>query len=250
MTISTAWSAPRRLACAIAITTATLPLSSPVALAADMAVAPRPAGVAISPWTGFYIGVHGGGGRGVTGIEDPDFNITYTHLDIVTRGWLAGAQVGADWQFGSLVVGGQLDAAWASLAGNGLGDVASPIAPVAVEIRALATGTGRAGYAIGNFLGYAKGGLAWANIQITPAAGTINPLEVNHQRTGWTVGAGLEMLVLGNLSALLEYDFIDFGPGSVSLGTLRTPSIVNHQLHLLKFGLNLRFNDGPVAARY
>jgi outer membrane immunogenic protein len=213
----------------------------------------RPPAVASPLWTGFYIGVHGGGGWGTSGLEDPDFQITYSHLDVRSSGWLAGAQVGADWQFGSFVVGGQLDAAWASVKGSATGDGSSGfLNPVAAEFRALATGTGRVGYATGNFLGYAKGGLAWANIdfQSGTEGGPGLPIDVNHQRTGWTVGAGLEMLVLGNLSALVEYDFIDFGPASISLGTRRTPSIVDHQLHLLKLGLNWRFNGDYLVARY
>ena len=254
MTISLVHTARRRLAYAVAIaaTAATLPLFAPPALAADMLVQPRQPVAARPLWTGFYIGVHGGGGWATSTLNDPDFQITYTSLSVKSSGWLAGAQVGADWQFGSIVVGGELDASWANINGNATSNLTSPYAAVSAEFRALATGTGRVGYAAGNFLGYAKGGLAWANIDFKTAADAPPPqqIDVNHQRTGWTVGAGLEMLVLGNLSAKAEYDFIDFGPAAINLGTRRTPSSVGHQLHLVKLGLNWRFNGDTLVARY
>jgi outer membrane immunogenic protein len=245
MTDSIACSA--RLACtaAIAATLATLPLSSS-ALAADM---PPPAPVAaVSQWTGFYIGIHGGGGWGRSGLEDPDFNITYQPITMDSRGALAGAQVGANWQFGSFVIGGELDASWASIKGSvPLDNIFNGLS---VQYQALATATGRVGYATGNFLGYAKGGVAWANVDYKTFTGTPFTLDVDHQRTGLTAGAGVEMALLSNLSARLEYDYIYFGANSISLGTRRNPSNVDHELHLLKLGVNWRFSGDYLTARY
>ena len=66
---------------------------------------------------------------------------------------------------------------------------------------------------------------------------------------GLTAGAGLEMALLRNLSAKLEYDFIYFGADAINLGTKRNPSNLDHQLHLLKLGLNWRFNGDYLLAR-
>src|SRR5262249_37808814 len=145
--------------------------------------------------------------------------ISNTTVTVKSSGALAGAQMGANWQFGSIVVGGELDASWANIKGSLAGDpVTFPQSGLSPEFRALATGTGRVGYATGSFLGYAKFGLAWANIDFTYGLARGGPfvVEVDHQRTGLTAGAGLEMALLGNLSARLEYDFIYFGQASIN----------------------------------
>jgi len=252
MTISVARSARHWLAYAviIAATAAALPLSTPSAIAADMLAPPRPSAVTSPLWTGFYIGVHGGGGWGSSRVQDPDFQVTYFPARVKSSGGLAGAQVGANWQFGSIVVGGEIDASWANVKGSiAPDDPTSILSDLSAEFRALATGTGRVGYATGNVLGYAKAGFAWANIDFKSALNTPFPIDVNHQRSGLTAGAGLEMALLGNLSARLEYDFIYFGEASISLGSRRNPSNVDHQLHLLKLALNWRFNGDYLLAR-
>jgi outer membrane immunogenic protein len=252
MTLSIRRSARLGLASVFAIAAiAATSLSTSSADAADMAVAPRaPVAVAAPLWSGFYIGVHGGGGIANSRLQDPDFQITYFPAYIRATGYLAGGQVGANWQIGNIVVGGELDLSWANLKGNTIGDVFSPISPLSAKYNALATGTARIGYAMGNVLGYAKGGVAWANIDYTSAAGTPFPNDVNHQRSGLTAGAGVEVMLFGNLSAKAEYDYLYFGPDTISLGTRRTPSSLQHQLHIGKLGLNWRFGNDAVVARY
>jgi outer membrane immunogenic protein len=250
MTISIPGLGRLRLACAAAIATlTTLPLSTFSSVAADMPAQPSPAAVAAPLWTGFYIGLHGGGGWGRSRLEDPDFQITYQPAYVDSRGALAGAQMGANWQFGNVVVGGELDASWSSVKGSTAPDPAFFLSGLAVQYQALATGTGRVGYAAGNWLGYVKGGVAWANIDFKSGTATAN-IDVDHQRTGLTAGAGVEMALLGNLSARLEYDYIYFGAAAIALGTRRNPSNVEHELHLLKLGLNWRFSGDYLVARY
>jgi outer membrane immunogenic protein len=250
MTISIARAARVRLAYAAAIvaTLTTLPLSSS-AVAADIPVPSSAQVAAVSQWTGFYIGLHGGGGWGHSRLEDPDFQITYQPVNVDSRGALAGAQVGANWQFGNAVIGGELDVSWSSIKGSTPPDPAFFLSGLAVQYQALVTGTGRVGYAAGNLLGYVKGGLAWANVDFKSATATAN-IDVDHQRTGLTAGAGIEMALLGNLSARVEYDYINFGEAAIQLGTRRNPSNVDHELHLLKLGLNWRFSGDYLVARY
>ena len=242
----------RRFASAVAIACllAILPLSSFSAEAADMPAKIGAPVVAAPLWTGFYIGVHGGGGQGSSHVEDPDFQLTFLPQSVRSRGALAGVQVGADWQFGNLVVGGELDAAWTSIKGTLAPDPAVFLSGLSVHYQALATATGRAGYAAGNVLGYVKGGVAWANVDFKSALGSPNTIDVDHQRTGLTAGAGLEVLLVGGLSARAEYDYIYFGAASIALGTRRNPSNVDHDLHLVKLGLNWRFSGDYLTARY
>jgi outer membrane immunogenic protein len=253
MTTSIARSLSRWLACAAvtAATAAGLPASVPSALAADMPAQARPAVVVAAPlWTGFYIGIHGGGGWASTHLSDPSLMVFFETKIINSSGPLGGVQVGANWQFGNVVVGGEIDASWASLKGS--------VAPGAIafsgydlHFRALATGTGRVGYAAGAWLSYVKAGIAWADLEQTNAAGTVSSRGVPHTRTGVTAGAGLEWAFWRNLSAKLEYNFIYFGESAIAIGSPRDPGNSDHMLHLVKAGLNFRFGGGDaVVARY
>ena len=245
MTISILRLARRCIAHAAAIAALGLPLS---AVAADFPVQPGPAAVQRPLWTGFYIGVQGGGGWATSRLVDPHFDISFTAVTISSSGWEAGAQVGADWQFGNMVVGGELDALGASIKGSATnlgGSVGALATGVSQDYRALLTGTGRVGYAAGSYLGYIKAGIAWANIDSQSGIGATGPgvpIDVDHQRTGLTAGGGLEMALIGNLSARLEYDFIYFGTSSINLGS-KLPVNVDHQIHLATLGLNWRFSE-------
>ncbi len=61
---------------------------------------------------------------------------------------------------------------------------------------ALATVTGRLGYAANNWLLYGKGGVAWADEEAsntTTNAGVVTDRNSGSEtRTGWTIGAGVE----------------------------------------------------------
>jgi outer membrane immunogenic protein len=248
------------MACAVAAVAqivtllATSALSTPPAVAADMTVPPPPV-VARPLWSGFYIGLQGGWGGGSTRITDPTMSITFQQLSYMTSGPLYGAQMGADWQFGNFVVGGELEAVAATIKGNSAFDPAFAISGFASKFRTLATGTGRAGYAFGNFLAYGKFGVAWADIELTYNLFSIRPTVLDHSRTGIVGGAGLEWMLIANLSARLEYDFIYLGAASMNLGgrspQFLGPQSVDHTLQVVKAGLNFRFGGGDyVVARY
>jgi len=143
---------------------------------------------------------------------------TYQQISYGLSGPLFGAQLGADWQFGNFVVGGELEAVAATIKGNSAFDPAFAISGFASKFRTLATGTGRAGYAFGNFLAYGKFGVAWADIELTYNLFSIRPTVLDHSRTGIVGGAGLEWMLIANLSARLEYDFIYLGAASMNLG--------------------------------
>src|SRR5216684_2534624 len=69
----------------------------------------RPA-VVIFRWTGVYIGAHLGGGQGYKGeivTTFPYAQLTFAPLpvSISPRGWLAGGQLGANYQIDSWVIG-------------------------------------------------------------------------------------------------------------------------------------------------
>ncbi|MCP3460287.1 outer membrane beta-barrel protein [Bradyrhizobium sp. CCGUVB23] len=123
---------------------------------------------ALWSWTGGYIGVHGGGGYGRTSFSDP-----YGPLidgDIVkTPAFLAGGQIGYNWQANGWVFGAELDASRAVSDGTNSclafsGNVV--IATCNAGPNVFVTGTARVGYAFGpqgQTLAYIKAGVAWQN---------------------------------------------------------------------------------------
>jgi outer membrane immunogenic protein len=255
MTTSIRLSSSRRLACAVVVaaTAAALPASIPSAVAADMPAQVRPVAVAQPLWTGFYFGAHGGGAWGSSRFVDPSFNNAFDPVTIKSNGALAGAQLGANWQFGNIVVGGELDASWTSVKGS------SPVDPFfgptrsgfSNKVRAMATATGRVGYASGAWLGYVKGGVAWADIETTFLTQAPQPEVVPHHRTGITGGAGLEVAFWRNLSAKVEYNAMYFGSQSLSSSRFPMgPPNLDHLFHVVKGGLNVRFGGDYLAARH
>ncbi len=251
MTISIVRSARRRIAAAAALAAAGLLLGTLSATAADMPVQPRPPVVERPLWTGFYVGVHGGGGWGSSSLIDPSYQVAYNPVTVNSSGWLVGGQVGANWQFDHIVIGAELDASGSLIKGRTDPDPTFFFSGFQADFRALATGTGRVGYAAGRFLGYAKFGLAWANIDFqsglgVPVPNPGTPLDVDHQRSGLTAGAGLEVAIFGPLSAKVEWDYIYFGQSSIAVGDSKlgmSPPELSHQLNLVKAGLNWRFSD-------
>jgi outer membrane immunogenic protein len=253
MTTSIARSLSRRLACAAvtAAAAAGLPAFAPSASAADMPAQARPQPVVKPLWTGFYFGVHGGGGWASTHVSDPSLQILSQIARIDASGPLAGGQIGANWQFGNIVVGGEIDVSWASVRGTRSPEPGFPFSGFETNFRALATGTGRVGYAAGSWLGYAKAGIAWADLEFSYRVGNPPTFGVPHTRTGVTAGAGVEVAFWRNLSAKVEYNFVYFGDNSVAIGSNRDSGNADHMLHLLKAGLNMRFGGGDyVVARY
>ena len=156
------------------------------------------------------------------------------------EGFLGGAQIGFNWQTGAFVFGIEGDWSWT----NADGSAAIPGAIVNVEHNWYGTATARVGYAVDNWLWYVKGGAAWMDADYS-----IGGVSSGDTRTGWTVGTGLEWALGPNWSAKLEYNYLDFGNERIA-----APIGVDAdtQAHLVKLGLNYRFDwgKGPVTARY
>jgi outer membrane immunogenic protein len=216
------------------------------------AVVPPP----VINWTGLYIGVEGGGGWGRDNWFYPT-PVTFTNHNI--SGGVAGGVIGYNWQapgtnwvFG---VEGNLD--WAHLSGSGT----CPTATFSCysNLDSLFTATGRIGYAWSSALLYVKGGGAWTrdNDRVyTIATGALFSSS-NNDRSGYTVGAGLEYMFAPNWSAKIEYDYADFGTSHMQLitpaGAIDTAggTDVRLSVNTVKAGINYHFNwASPVVAKY
>ncbi|QWG20627.1 outer membrane beta-barrel protein [Bradyrhizobium sediminis] len=241
------------------------------ASAADMAVKARPV-VAPAPvfsWTGFYIGVHGGGAW-----FDKAWAAPLTPLNIAGgcpgcpisvgghtgSSWLAGAQAGFNYQTGMWVLGVEVDGSWTDLRGSNANALAPALLRNNSETRAFATAAGRVGIAANRALFYVKGGGAWADdtFFVSSAAAPNVPLQLSDStRWGWMVGVGVEYAFTNNWSVKAEYNHLDFGTHTETLQPQPNCACaafqydVRQTVDLVKVGLNYRFGwAGPVVAKY
>jgi len=105
--------------------------------------------------------------------------------------------------------------------------------------------TARFGYAADRWLFYVKGGVAWASDSYSVTGtftGTPFDFEGLDLRFGWTAGGGVEWAFSDLWSARLEYDYYQFGNGSVlmsdSTNVLSGPVNVKQSVQTVKAGLN------------
>jgi outer membrane immunogenic protein len=189
------------------------------AYAADFIVkAPVPAPVS---WTGFYIGVNGGGASGTSDWTFPRTGALSNHN---TSGGLVGGTLGFNWQFPAThwVLGAEADWDWASISGDT--NCPNPRYLCQSKLGDLGTARARLGYAAyDHFLFYGTGGLAWGSDQIQttwlPTGVSAGSTGV---RTGWTAGAGVEYAFWGpltGLSAKVEYLHYDLGGATTTVST-------------------------------
>ena len=203
--------------------------------AADLQRAPPPvmptkAPPFVSPvldWTGFYVGVNGGGGWG------------HSWSDLTggvhTSGGVVGGTAGYNAQFGSWVLGLEGDLDWSDVGGT---SNAAGCPGCGVQNDWLGTARGRVGYAFGNFLPYVTGGLAVGDVNATAPGFT----GQTNTQIGWAAGAGAEYALSRNWSAKLEYLHVDLGrfDCNVNCGGTPTDNVSSHE-NLVRGGINFRF---------
>lgn len=245
----------RVLLSAAMITVAAVP-----GFAADIPMKAPVAAPVIAPvmnWSGFYIGLDGGGTWGKAQITHSSFVpapglafpvdaaalATATSPDLRLDGWTFGGHVGYNWQFSSnWLVGLEADISYFRLRGNSSGIFPFPstlpgglLGPPTLTFSTatsfstdwLFTVRPRLGIILGDsLLAYATGGLAVTNEKVAQTAvavmGTVNA-AIDETRVGWVVGGGLEYALSRNWSIRAEYLHLDFGTASGS-GNIVVPS--------------------------
>jgi outer membrane immunogenic protein len=229
--------------------------------------APPPA-VVIFTWTGFYFGAHGGGGWGHKDETGTSYNflsgtVTPAPFGVDVSGWLAGGQIGAQYQAGSWVFGAEADASGSNLTGSSACASTSvsagplPAANCSVKVVGLGTIAGRMGVALDRVLVYGKGGAAWVNDKYdltSPNLALLPTFGGNETRWGWMVGAGVEYAFFDNWSAKVEYNYMGFHTSTPqftdSTGQFFLNTSIQQQLHVVKAGINYRWGWAPVGVRY
>jgi outer membrane immunogenic protein len=231
------------------------------ASAADLAARPytkAPVAVAtIYNWSGFYIGINGGGASSrncwdlntVLGVAIP---VTAEGCHNATGG-LVGGQVGYRWQSASWVFGLEAQGDWANLKGSNTSSPAA-LAPLVnqTKIDALGLFTGQVGYAWNNVLWYVKGGAAVTHAKYDGLFGGVVIDSASETRWGGAVGTGIEFGFAPNWSVAIEYDHLFMGSRNNSFTVLG----VNDRIDRIKQDVDMgtvRVNytfGGPVVARY
>jgi outer membrane immunogenic protein len=211
-------------------TTALIALGMAPATAADLAKRPYTkapaAAIAINNWTGFYVGAMGGYAQENTSGANE------------ISGGFAGGTLGYNWQTGNFVLGVEADGAWADV-GARVGNPA--IAAVETRIRSMGTVRGRVGYAFDQVLVYGTGGYAWADNRITLSALNVS-ISDSQLHSGWTVGAGVEVMFAPKWSVKAEYLYRSFDSQTYFAG-IAPPGLASGTINLnsVQVGVNYHF---------
>jgi outer membrane immunogenic protein len=196
------------------------------ATAADMPVKAAPPPPPPFTWTGYYVGLNGGGLWGETtgNFAAPAFTAFPWQNDI-SQG-IAGVTSGSNWQFGQFVLGTE------STYDVGLGDFSSTAGSGTTagpcgfavgfscqsRIADIFTFGGRLGWAgsgligNGNWLLFAQGGWAYANIATRGLTNATNTpfSQASHWHNGWFAGVGLDYALSSVVSVGVDYKHYEF----------------------------------------
>jgi outer membrane immunogenic protein len=210
------------------------------------------------------------------------------------NGPIGGLQAGYNWQQGNFLVGIETDIQAAGQKGNenfiatfptgvsfnGIPVIGALNTSYEQKLTWLGTLRGRVGFTSHGWLVYATGGLAYGRVEIDGSvtgfglcgAGGFKTCPVasfgpSATRAGWTVGAGVEMILTDNWSWKVEYLHVDLGtidttfttlpgcfggqvPGGgagcigVGPGTGSVRSRITDEI--VRLGINYRFAPGPI----
>jgi outer membrane immunogenic protein len=240
---------------------AIIAMASGTAMAADMRPAPAPAPVYKAPmvppfsWTGFYIGGNLGAAWTNTNITEANFGLTFNNGNNAV--FVAGGQVGFNYQVGSVVFGVEGDFDWAANNNNTTVAVIGPLGhsfTASANDRWMATLAGRLGYAFDRWMIYAKGGGGWVGANgftVTDITTGFTATPGNSSTvTGWLVGGGFEWAFANNWSFRAEYDYFGLSgrsftiPGGVipALGAAAdTFNTGTSNIQMATVGINFRF---------
>jgi len=178
-------------------------------------------------WSGFYLGVNGGGAFGRSNWDSAGgFDIS---------GGLVGGTIGYNYQIGRGVVGLEGDVDWADISGT---TTTLCAAGCQTSDTWLSTVRARFGYAADRFMPFVTAGGAFGDIR-TSTPGFAGNSTTN---AGWTVGAGLEFALAGNWTAKAEYLYVDLGKFNCGLGCgALTTDNVSFTTNIVRAGINYRF---------
>jgi outer membrane immunogenic protein len=236
-----------------------LGLMSP-ALAADLPMKAAPVVTPMYDWSGFYVGVYGGGGFGnhninnANGMAFPFANYT---INYDSSGGIAGGEVGYSVQSGNIVVGVEADGFWSGIKGSDSSQFFSPallnanvVSIDTTKLRDGASFRARGGIAIDRLLLFFDGGWALGDLSHTNVNPGVGTDAFTVHRSGLAAGGGIAYAITNNILGKLEYRYYDFGRfvrNNPLNGVL--PYTVDSTYSVLTIGFDYKFG-GPVVAKF
>jgi len=224
-------------------------------------------------WTGFYVGGHAGYGfsgddKVTTGGQLP-INATNVlggarpgSVSLDRDGFIGGAQIGYNMQFGQFVAGVEADISYTDFRDR-RNFITTPLSGISTlnnsfqtELQYLGTVRGRLGVAFDRLLVYGTGGFAFGQIENSAAFSGPAPASVlqftgknDKTRGGYAVGGGLEYAFTNNLTVKGEYLYYDLGSNTVNVAVIPGSggggSGYNSRFktdgHIVRVGLNYKF---------
>ena len=241
-----------------AVSLGVLGLVSP-ALGADLPIYPKAPALATPAydWSGFYVGVFGGGGFGNHNLHNALGNAGFANftLNYESTGAIAGGEVGYNVQSGNFLVGVEADGFWSGIKGSdvGLFNAGNVAAIDATNLRDGATVRARGGITVDRLLLFFTGGWAYGDFLHTNTDPVNGIDQFSTHRSGLTAGGGIAYALTNNVIGKFEYRYYDFG-GYTRAGNPLTPNgqlpyTVNNTYSVVTLGLDFKFG-GPVVARY
>jgi outer membrane immunogenic protein len=179
-------------------------------------------------------------------------------------GWLAGAQLGYNWQRQSFVYGLEGDVSLMNL-NSSMTTTLSPLpfpfvgsTPTAMTNAKMdwyGTFRGRLGWTAGPVLFYGTGGVAYGNVEVNSTiSSSAVPLTAQawSARVGWVAGGGVEYMARPDVILSVNYQYVDLGHVSASsamvLGGSSSLSASTHaQFQAVTAGVSWLFPPGDKA---
>jgi outer membrane immunogenic protein len=181
--------------------------------------------------------------------------------------WVAGGQLGYNWQTGPWVYGLETDLSGLRLKSEMntvVPSSAPPLANTSADIDWYGTLRGRLGWSSGPLLFYGTGGLAYGHVELNSSiSSSVGPRSLSAQtsatRTGWVAGGGVEYQWYPNLILNVGYQYVDLGSISVANSTTAFSGVLSQsasaraQFSVVTAGLSWRFftgGNGPWEGLY
>jgi outer membrane immunogenic protein len=193
-----------------------------------------PVPVPVFTWSGIYLGVNGGYAFGTSDWSTPGL----TTGNFNTSGYLVGGTLGGNYQWNQFVLGIEGDGDWTTLTGT---TFTNCVGGCTTKSDWLATVRGRVGYAFDRILIYGTGGGAFGNLQA--ANGALPSPFSSSTQIGWTGGGGVEFAFTPNLTAKVEYLYVNLGSQSCAIANCAGPAVATVPLteNVVRAGLNYKF---------
>ena len=197
------------------------------AFAADIVAPEAPVPVVASPtyiWSGAYAGAFVGYNFA---------NLDHSRgADFDGEGFVGGLYTGYNLQTNQFVYGIEADVGGSGLDAGGFDSTTG--VPISADANAFGSLRARVGVAYDPFLFFATGGVAVAGAELSA-----DGAEDSNTHFGYTLGAGVEAQVTGNITSRVEYRYSDYGSKTYDLGPVSTSTGFDE--HSIRAGVALKF---------